>query len=231
MLSLAIATASSSSAERLDGEHRPERLVLGHRHLAGAPVEHGRQVVEAVGELRVVGPLASAPEYGALGDPGGDVRLDLVAVRGAGERAGLGLVVERAAEPDPAGALDDRVHELVVDRLLDDQSGAGRADLAGVQEHGGQGEVERDLQVGVGEHHVGVLAAELERDLLHRARGGGHDPAAGLEPTGERDQVDPRVDRERGAGLGAGAEHEVAGSGREAGLLEQLHQVDRACAG
>ena len=31
--------------------------------------------------------------------------------------------------------------------------------------------------------------------------------------------------------LGAGAEHEVADAGRQAGLLEQPHQVDRACAG
>ena len=63
-----------------------------------------------------------------------------------------------------------RVDELVVDRLLDDQPGAGRADLAGVQEDRGQREVEGDLEVGVGEHDVGVLAAELERDLLHRRR-------------------------------------------------------------
>ena len=213
-------------AERLDGEHRPERLVLGHRHRAGAAVEDGRQVVVAVGEVRVVGAGATTPEYGALGDAGGDVRLDLVAVRGAGQRPGLGLLVERAAEADPSGAVHDRVDELVVDRLLDDEPGAGRADLAGVQEHGGEREVERDLEIGVGEDDVGVLAAELQGDLLHGAGGGGHDPAAGLQAAGERHQVDARVGRQRGAGLGAGAEHEVADAGGESGLLEQLHQVD-----
>ena len=165
-----------------------------------AAVEDGRQVVEAVGERGVVGARAAAAQHGALGEPGGDVRLDLVAVRGAGERAGLGLLVERAAEPDPPGPLDELVDELVVDRLLDQQPGAGRADLAGVQEDRGQREVERHLEVGVGEDDVGVLAAELERDLLHGAGGGGHDPPAGRQAAGERDQVDARVLGERRAG-------------------------------
>ena len=187
-------------AERLDGEHRPERLVLGDRHRAGAAVEDRGQVVEAVGQRRVVGPRAAAAEHGALGDPAGDVRLDLLAVGGAGERAGLGLLVERAAEPDPAGAVDQPVDELVVDVLVHDQPRAGGADLAGVQEHRGQGEVEGHLEVGVGEHQVGVLAAELEGHLLHRARRGGHQPPAGLQAAGEGDQVDPGVGAERRAG-------------------------------
>ena len=59
--------------------------------------------------------------------------------------------------------------------------------------------VEGDLEVGVGEDDVGVLAAELEGDLLHRRGGGGHDPPAGLEAAGERDQVDARVASTSGA--------------------------------
>ena len=38
------------------------------------------------------------------------------------------------------------------------------------------------------------------------------------EPAGERDQVDARVLAERRAGVGSGAEHEVADAGRQAGL-------------
>jgi hypothetical protein len=59
-------------------------------------------------------------------------------------------------------------HELVVDRLVHDQPGAGRADLAGVQEDGGQRGVEGGVQIGVGEDDVRVLAAQLERHPLHR---------------------------------------------------------------
>ena len=90
-----------------------------------------------------------------------------------------------------------------MDRLLDDQPGAGGADLAGVQEDRGQREVERGLAVGVGEDDVGVLAAELEGDLLHRAGGGGHDPLAGVQAAGEGDEVDAGVLAERGAGVRA----------------------------
>jgi hypothetical protein len=87
----------------------------------------------------------------------------------AGQRAGLGLLVEGAAETDLLSPGDELVDEAVLDRLLDDQPRAGGADLAGVQEDRGQREVERGLAVGVGEDDVGVLAPELEGDLLHGA--------------------------------------------------------------
>ena len=142
------------------------------------------------------------------------------------QRAGLGLVVVGAAEPDGLRALDERVDERVVDLLLHQQAGAGRADLAGVQEDRGEGVVERDVQVGVREDDVGVLAAELEGDLLDRRRSGGHHPAAGDEATGERDEVDPRVLGEQRARVGPGAQHQVAHARGQAGLLEEPHQVD-----
>ena len=136
------------------------------------------------------------------------------------------LRVVRAAEADRAGAFDQPVDELVVDALLDQQPRAGRADLAGVQEHGRQGEVQGDLEVGVGEDDVGVLAAELERDLLDRGGGRGHHPPAGDQATGEGHQVDARVlDQGRGR-VGTGAEDEVADARGQPGLLEQPHQDD-----
>ena len=139
---------------------------------------------------------------------------------------GLGLRVVRAAEADRARPLDQPVDEVVVDALLHQQPRAGRADLAGVQEDGGEGEVEGHLEVGVGEDDVGVLAAQLEGDLLDRGRGGGHHPPAGHQAAGERDQVDARVLDQRGRGVRTGAEDEVADAGGQAGLLEQPHQDD-----
>ena len=79
------------------------------------------------------------------------------------------VVVEGAAETDVAGPLDELGDELVGDRVLDHQPGARGADLPGVQEHRGHRHVERSLAVGVGEDEVGVLAPELEGDLLHGA--------------------------------------------------------------
>src|SRR5262245_58472804 len=157
--------------EGLDGEHRAEGLLLGDRHATGAAVEDRRQVVEAAVEGGVVGRPATAPQHGTLLEPLGDVRRDLLAVGGADQRTGLGLLVARATEPDGLRPLDQPVDERVADALLDQQPGTGRADLAGVEEDGGEGVVERDLEVGVGEDDVGVLAAELERHLLHRRCG------------------------------------------------------------
>jgi hypothetical protein len=100
-----------------------------------------------------------------------------------------------------------------------------------VQEHRGEREVEGDVEVGVGEDDVGVLAAELEGYLLHRAGRRSHQPPTGLQAPGERDQVDARVGRERRAGGRAGAEDEVPDARGQARLLEQPHEVDRAVRG
>ena len=217
MVSLAMRDRLVLVAERLDGEHRPERLLVDDRHRR----RRSRRGPSAGSRSRrpapVVGPAAAAAQHRALGQPGRDVRLDLLAVRGGDQRAGLGRRRRTGRRAGSRSARRDQlVDELVVDRLLDDQPGAGRADLAGVQEDRGQREVERGLEVGVGEHDVGVLAAQLEGDLLHRGRGRGHDPPAGGQAAGERDQVDAGVLGQRRAGVGAGAEHEV-GRRRPAG--------------
>ena len=226
MLSLAVATASSSLREGLDGEHRAEGLVLRHGHVAGAAVEDRRQVVEAVLEVRIVGCRATAPQHRALGDAGGDVRRHLLAVRRADEWPGLGLGVVGAAEPDRRGPLHQPVHELVVDALLDQQARACRADLAGVQEHRREREVESDLEVGVGEDDVGVLAAQLEGDLLDGGGGRRHHLAPGDQTAGEGDQVDAGVLGQRRRGVRPGSQDEVADARGEPGLLEQPHQDD-----
>ena len=231
MLSLAIRTASSSSRNVSTVSTGPNDSSWTTDMPAVAAVEHGRQVVEAVGQRGVVGPARRRSAARRPRRARRDVRLDLLAVRGGDQRAGLGLVVERAAEPDPLGAADELVDELVVDRLLDDQPGTGRAHLARVQEHRGQREVERGLAVGVGEHDVGVLAAQLERDLLHRLGGRGHDPLAGGQAAGERDQVDAGVLAEQGTRARAGAEHEVGDAGGDAGLRRAAASAGSRCAG
>ncbi len=123
-------------------------------------------------------------------------------------------------------ALDQGVDERVVDRLLDQEPRAGGADLARVQEDRGQRVVEGDLEIGVGEDDVGVLSAELQRDLLHRRRRRGHDSSPGEEAARERHEVDPRVLGQQGPRLRAGAQHEVADSGGETRFREDPHQVD-----
>ena len=78
----------------------------------------------------------------------------------------------RRAEPDALRLLDHRVENLLVDRSLDEDAAAGRADFALVEEDAEQRAVDGRLEVGVGEEDVRRLAAELERDLLQRVGGG-----------------------------------------------------------
>ena len=87
--------------------------------------------------------------------------------------------------------------------------------------------VERDLAVGVGEDDVGVLAAELEGDLLHGARGRGHDPLPVPRPPVKETRSTRGSLAQRRTGVRPGAEDQVADAGRQAGLVEQPHQVDR----
>jgi hypothetical protein len=82
-------------------------------------------------------------------------------------------------------------------------------------------------EVGVGEHDVGVLAAELERDRLDRLRRRRHDTAADLGRAGERDLVDERVGDERGARRPVAGD-DVEHAGGQPGLERQGGEPQRA---
>ncbi len=82
--------------------------------------------------------------------------------------------------------LDERGDEVVVDRVLDDEALAADAALAGVLEARLRGGLGGGRDVGVGEHDVGVGAAELEHVLLERAAALGRDRHAGRLAAGER---------------------------------------------
>ncbi len=123
------------------------------------------------------------------------------------------------------GAPADLLDEPVVDRVLDDRPAARRADLAAVGERRGQRVVDRGLEVGVVEHDVRALAAELHGDPLHVPGRAVHERPPGLDPAGQRDEVDVRASRRApGRPASPGPEDEVGDAGRQAGLLEQAGQ-------
>jgi hypothetical protein len=68
---------------------------------------------------------------------------------------------------------------LVEAALLHEQPRTGHAALAVVEEDSVGGALDC-AGVGVGEHDVGALAAELRADLLQVARGGVHDDLANV---------------------------------------------------
>ena len=86
---------------------------LGVSGFATHTVEDRRRVVAATREV-ATGALAAAAQHRALGQTRGDVGLDLVPVGVADERAGLGALVEGAAEADRLSAADELVDDLVV---------------------------------------------------------------------------------------------------------------------
>ena len=143
-----------------DRQGRPERL-LGHDlHRVVDIYEHGR-LVEATWALQLV---AAREHARALLHSVGDVVLDRLQLGRERDRANLDRAVAlRLAHSQGAHLLGDFVHELLVDRLLNIHALDRDGRLAGILHRVVRREVGRALQVGVGEHDHGVLAAELER--------------------------------------------------------------------
>ena len=116
----------------------------------------------------------------------------------------------------------ERSTNAVVDRALDHQARAGRADLAGVLEDRAEDVVDRGVEVAVGEHHDRRLAAELQhqpRDVARRPRASRAWPVA--HRAGEGDVVDAGVRDQRRADLRAGAgDHVAHAAGRPASLQQ-----------
>src|SRR5699024_5537738 len=105
--------------------------------------------------------------------------------------------------------LDELVHELVVNRLVQEQSRTGGATLAGVGEDGKERAVDGLVDVGVWEDDVRRLAAKLEGNLLDRSGAQPDDLPAGLCLAGEGELVDVWVLGNRRADGRAGSGQDV----------------------
>ncbi len=95
-----------------------------------------------------------------------DVRRHGLPLVRADQRAHLGVVVARRLDLDPCTAGSSSSRNRSWTRALDQDAAARAAVLAGVVEDAVRRGRGRLLEVGVGEHDVGALAAELERDPL-----------------------------------------------------------------
>ncbi len=142
------------------------------------------------------------------------------------QRPHLRPLVEAVAEADLRHAPLEGGDEALMDRLLDQNAGPGRADLAGVEEDAVEHVVEGGVEVGVGEDDVGVLPPQLQGDLLDVAAGGANDLLAGIDTAGKGDQVDVVVLGQLGADAGARSEHRVDHPPGEAGLFGQFGHLE-----
>src|SRR5699024_565617 len=128
---LVLRLLAGGAGELFNREHRAERLLLYARHRRVAPAEDRGEVEVSIRELSTLGAGSADEQLRALGDAVGHVLLHLRHMVGGDERAGVGVVVERAADLDESGGLDVPLDELAADRVLEEGAGAAGAHLAG----------------------------------------------------------------------------------------------------
>ena len=133
-------------------------------------------------------------------------------LRRAIERRGRAVIVLRL--------LDHRVDELLVDRPLDQNAAAGRADLALVDEHAEQRAVDAASKSASAKKMFGDLPPSSSEIFFSVSAARAHDDLADLGAAGERDLVDVRMRDDRGARRFADAGHDVDDAGRQAGVGE-----------
>src|SRR5207237_4617172 len=109
-------------------------------------------------------------------------------------RPDVDVPLRRVAHTQRLRALDDAVDEAVGHLAHDVDALDPRAGLAGVREPAPQAAGDRVLEVRVGEHDLGVLAAELEHRALHPLRALDADLPAGLDRAREEHLGHARLD-------------------------------------
>ena len=104
--------------------------------------------------------------------------------------------------------------ELVIDRVLNEDAGAGAADLALIEEDAHLSAFERLIKVAVVEDDVRGLAAEFERRRDDALRSGKTHIAAHFGGTGEGELREARMLKDRLASHAAGTREHVHDAGR-----------------
>ena len=229
MLSLAIATASSSSVNVSTVSTGPNDSSWVTDIVAGAAVEDRRQVVEAVGQRRVVG--RARRRSGARRPRRARARRTPRPCRGARRwSAARSRPCRRTGRR--AGSRSARSTSPSTNSSWIDSSTTSRAPAEQTWPECRKTAVSAKSRAtsrsASAKTMLGFLPPSSSATFFTVAGGGRHQPPAGLQAAGEGDQVDPGVGRRAARRrVGAGAEDEVADAGRQAGLLEQPHQVDR----
>lgn len=136
-----------------------------------------------------------------------------------------GLLVEGVTDLVLLSSLLEGSEELVVDGLLDKDTGTSTAALAVVVVDTKVDPVDGLLDVGILEDDVGGLATKLEGDLLEVGRSSSlHDLSANDGRTSEGDLVNVHVRREGGTGSLAVTRDKVEDTSRETSLLNELSE-------
>ena len=152
-----------------------------------------------------------------------DVTHDAVVLNLADLGALESSLVERITDDILFSACLEGLDKLVVDALLYVDARSGAAALAVVEVDAKVDPVDGLLDIGVVEHDIRRLAAQLESNLLEVGGGGGlHDSTPNERGTGEGDLVNIHMRGDGGTGDLAESRDDVENTGGEASLLDVL---------
>ncbi len=160
----------------------------------------------------------------------GEEALNALLLLGVDDRAEVEVHVGGAGAERRELGVEARDH-LVIDLARHQEARAGRAGLPGILHHGVGDHRDGDVEVGVGEQHVGRLAAQLQgaADMVPGRRG--LDQGAHLRRAGEGDEVDVRMGGKGRARLLTESGHDVDGAVGKAHLGGQLRHAQGCQAG
>src|SRR5579883_353866 len=205
---------------RQDG---PEDFFLRDAHIAGHIGEHGRlHEIPALKSRRMT--FAADNELGAFVDARLDVFLNALVLLYAGQWAQSYILVSRIAHLD---LFDGRPHQslhFVQPVFRHDQARSGDAGLTVVQVTGCDSHRNGDGEIGVVQNDVRRLAAEFQRQALHRVQGVLRDQFSDLRRTGERDLLNVGTFRQLRPDDLTEAGHEIDDAGRQTGFVKSFHQ-------
>ena len=192
----------------------------------GRDVAHDRRAIEQrAGRVE----RAADEDLGALLDGVADERLDLLDRVAVDQRADIGAGLHAGSDRKLLHRLDESRGEAVVDAGLHQDAIGADASLAGIAVFGGHGAGDRLVEIGVVEHDERRVAAELERELLHRVGALPVERLADRGRAGEGELAHPAVvaeDLADGRRIRGG--HDVEHARRHAGVERELGDRKRA---
>ncbi len=171
-------------------------------------------MLAAAGERRTVFVLADI-----------DVTHDLFDGVGINYRPHVSLRIHAVAYTQHFGALDQFLREPFVYFLVDDQTRRSSATLSGSAESAPERAFDREIDIGVVQHHDDVLAAHLERADAVAFRARRSDQAACFSRTCKRDQTQRRMVCNCRANIRAVSRYQVNHARRNSRLFACFDQV------
>lgn len=209
--------------EFLDRDDRTENLLTGNLHVLGDVGENSG--LDEVTLLAVA--VTSGGDGSTLLLASVDVLHNTVELETGDHGALEGVVFERIADLVGRSTLLEALDELVVDTLLDQDTGAGTAALAVVEEDTKVGPGDGIVDISIVEDNVGRLAAEFQSNLLQVALSGSlENHAADVGGASEGNLVNVGVGRDGTADHTAKSGDGVKDTSRVSSFLDELGGVE-----